>query len=141
MSDTPPPLGPVQLVMIPSSDPDRSVEFYRSLGFEARNEQPWGDGFRWVELYPTTGDTGLALVPPSSSQPWPKPTAFIVHTDDVEATRKWMSTNGYEVDDAVARDGGDVPIDIGAVHLTDPFPPMFWLRDPDGNGVLVIQPG
>jgi hypothetical protein len=27
------------------------------------------------------------------------------------------------------------------VHLTDPFPPMFWLRDPDGNGILVIQPG
>ncbi len=52
-----------------------------------------------------------------------------------------MAAQGFDVDDGVARDGGGVPIDIGAVHLTDPFPPMFWLRDPDSNGVLVIQPG
>jgi len=29
MSEAAPPLGPVQLVMIPSADPDRSVAFYR----------------------------------------------------------------------------------------------------------------
>ena len=141
MPEKPPPLGPIQLVMIPSADPDRSVAFYRSLGFEPRNEQPWGDRHRWIELYPPTGDTGLALVPPSAAQPWPQPTAVILHTDDVERTRTWMADLGFDVDDAVARDGGGVAIDIGAVHLTDPFPPMFWLRDPDGNGVLVIQPG
>jgi catechol 2,3-dioxygenase-like lactoylglutathione lyase family enzyme len=126
--------------MIPSADPDRSIGFYRSLGFETRNEQPWGDGFRWVELYPSTGGTGLALVPPTASQPWPRPTAVILHTDDVEVTRRWMAEHGYDVDDVVARVDGGVAIDIGAVHLTDPVPPMFWLRDPDGNGVLVIQP-
>ena len=128
--------------MIPSADPDRSVAFYRSLGFEPRNEQPWGDGYRWIELYPPTGDTGLALVPPSAAQPWPQPTAVILHTDDVERTRTWMADRRLRRRRRrSARDGGGVAIDIGAVHLTDPFPPMFWLRDPDGNGVLVIQPG
>ena len=139
-SDTPPPLGPLQLVMIPSRDTDRSIEFYRALGFEVRNEGPWGDGHRWVELYPAGTSTGLALVPPSDDEAVPGPTGIIVHTDDVDATRAWLADHGFDVDPAVAGDGADVAISLGAVRLNDPYPPMFWLRDPDGNGILVIQP-
>jgi hypothetical protein len=31
------------------------------------------------------------------------------------------------VDDEVSRYGG-------------PVPPMFWLRDPDGNSLIIVQP-
>ena len=34
---------------------------------------------------------------------------------------------GVDVDDDVSRYGGNVP-------------PMFWLRDPDGNSLIVVQP-
>ena len=34
---------------------------------------------------------------------------------------------GVDVDDEVSRYGG-------------PVPPMFWLRDPDGNSLIVVQP-
>ncbi|MDX6424620.1 MAG: hypothetical protein QOD52_25 [Gaiellaceae bacterium] len=33
----------LQLVMIPSSDQDRSIAFYEALGFERRSDFPWGD--------------------------------------------------------------------------------------------------
>ena len=57
-------ISQIQLVMIPSTDQDRSVAFYEALGFEKRNDIPWGDGYRWVEVYPPSGTTGIALVPP-----------------------------------------------------------------------------
>jgi catechol 2,3-dioxygenase-like lactoylglutathione lyase family enzyme len=53
-----------QLVMIPSTDQDRSVAFYEALGFEKRSDIPWGAGHRWIELYAPSGTTGIALVPP-----------------------------------------------------------------------------
>ena len=80
------------------------------------------------------------IVPPSADQPVPGATGIVLHTDDVEATRAWLADHGHDVDAAVARDGADVEISIGAVRSSSPFPPMFWLRDPDGNGLLVIQP-
>jgi hypothetical protein len=71
---------------------------------------------------------------------FPGGTGIIVHTPDVEVTRAALEERGFDVEAAVAREGSAVPIDVGAVHLVEPYPPMFWLRDPDDNGVLVIQP-
>ena len=51
-------------------------------------------------------------------------TAVILHTDDVERTRTWMADRGFDVNKQSQHDGGGVTIDIGAVHLTDPFPPI-----------------
>jgi hypothetical protein len=31
-------------------------------------------------------------------------------------------------------------IRIGAVELAEPQPPMFCLRDPDGNSLLIVEP-
>ncbi len=58
-------IGQINLVMIPSTDQDRSVEFYvKALGFEKRTDIPFGDRYRWVEVYPPSGTTGIALAPP-----------------------------------------------------------------------------
>ncbi|MBC5815916.1 MAG: glyoxalase, partial [Candidatus Eremiobacteraeota bacterium] len=43
-------IGQIQLVMIQSTDQERSLAFYEGLGFEKRNDIPWGDGYRWVEV-------------------------------------------------------------------------------------------
>src|ERR1700694_2902415 len=54
----------ISLVMVPTSDQDRSIEFYEKIGFEKRTDVPFGGGYRWVELYPPAGTTGIALAPP-----------------------------------------------------------------------------
>ena len=38
-----------------------------------------------------------------------------------------LKAAGANVDDEVSRYGG-------------PVPPMFWLRDPDGNSLIVVEP-
>jgi hypothetical protein len=39
------------------------------------------------------------------------------------------------------RAGSAARVRIGAVERAEPEPPMFWLRDPDGNELLIVQPG
>jgi catechol 2,3-dioxygenase-like lactoylglutathione lyase family enzyme len=131
----------VQLVMIPSSDQDRSIAFYEALGFEMRSDFPWGDGYRWVELYLPGSPTGIALVPPGVGDATAVQTGIILNTDDIDAAHARLQSIEADVDDQVARVGSPAEIRIGAVQQSEPMPPMFWLRDPDGNALLVVQPG
>jgi catechol 2,3-dioxygenase-like lactoylglutathione lyase family enzyme len=129
----------IQLVMIPSTDQDRSVAFYEALGFEKRNDFPWADGYRWVEVYPPGAPTGISLVPPRPGDPTGVDTGIILNTDDIDTTHAQLRSNGVDVDAEVARVGAPARIRLGAVEVVGPVPPMFWLRDPDGNRLLVVE--
>ena len=131
----------IQLVAIPSNDQDRSVAFYEMLGFEKRNDAPWRDGHRWVELYPPGAPTGIALVPPGRGDPTSVQTGILFNTDDIDATHAELRALGVDVDESVARVGAPAKIRIGAVEMSGPVPPMFYFRDPDGNSLLIVQPG
>ena len=125
MSSTPGRISQIQLVLVPSTNQDRSLAFYEALGFERRNDIPWGDGYRWVEVYPPGGTAGIALVPPRQGDPTGVQTGIILNTGDVDAE--------------VARAGAPASVRIGAVELVGPVPPMFWFRDPDGNALLLVE--
>ncbi|HEX4281009.1 MAG TPA: VOC family protein, partial [Solirubrobacteraceae bacterium] len=73
MSTTATRIGAISLVCIPTSEQDRSIAFYESLGFEKRTDLPFGDKYRWVEVYPPEGQTGIALAPPPPDQGEVKP--------------------------------------------------------------------
>ncbi len=46
----------ISLVIVPATDQDKSIEFYEeALGFEKRTDIPFGDKYRWVEVYPPSG--------------------------------------------------------------------------------------
>jgi catechol 2,3-dioxygenase-like lactoylglutathione lyase family enzyme len=139
MSVTTSRISRLQLVLVPSSDQDRSVAFYEALGFSSRNDIPWADGHRWVEVYPPDGDAGLALVPARGEGLTAMQTGIILNTDDVDAVHAEMLAGGVDVDAEVARVGASAAICIGAVELIGPEPPMFWFRDPDGNALLVVE--
>ncbi len=139
MSTTTHRITQLQLVVIPSTDQERSLAFYEALGFERRNDSPWGDGYRWVEVYPPGGTAGMALVPPRHGDPTGVQTGIILNTDDIDAAHAEMKANGVDVDTEVARVGAPAAIRIGAVELVGPVPPMFWFRDPDGNQLLVVE--
>jgi catechol 2,3-dioxygenase-like lactoylglutathione lyase family enzyme len=132
-------ISQIQLVLVPSTDQDRSLAFYEALGFERRNDIPWGDGYRWVEVYPPSGTAGIALVPPRQEDPVGVLTGIILNTDDIDAAHAEMQSSGTDVDVEVARVGAPTPIRIGAVELVGPVPPMFWFRDPDGNSLLIVE--
>lgn len=140
MSTTVNRISQVQLVMIPSTDQDRSVTFYEALGFEKRSDFPWGEGYRWIEMYPPSGNTGISLLPPGQGDPTGVQTGIILNTDDIEATHAQLQSLGVDVDAEVARVGGSSVVRIGAVQTADPVPPMFWFRDPDGNALLIVEP-
>jgi catechol 2,3-dioxygenase-like lactoylglutathione lyase family enzyme len=141
MSATTGRISQIQLVLIPVRDQERSVAFYESLGFERRNDIPWGDGYRWVEVYPPNSPTGLVLVPPGPGETTGVRTGIILNTDDIDAAHAELRSLGVDVDAEVARVGAAAEIRIGPVEMAGPVPPMFYFRDPDGNTILIVQPG
>ena len=130
----------LSLVCIPTPDQDRAIDFYESLGFEKRTDVPFGGGYRWVEVYPPGTRTGLALIPPGPD-PVGIRTGVILDTGDIDATHAELRALGVDVDPEVARPGAPAVVRLGAVEMAGPQPPMFWFRDPDGNELLVVQPG
>jgi predicted enzyme related to lactoylglutathione lyase len=112
---------------VPEPDQDKAIEFYESLGFDKRTDIPFGGGYRWVEVYPPEGTTGIALAPPRpGSEVTPAETGITLTTADIDATHAALQARGVDVDAEVARMG-------------DPVPPMFWLRDPAGHSLMVVQ--
>ncbi len=59
----------ISLVCLTTPDQDRAVEFYEKLGFKKRTDTPFGGGYRWIEMYPPQGTTGIALAPPPPAEP------------------------------------------------------------------------
>jgi catechol 2,3-dioxygenase-like lactoylglutathione lyase family enzyme len=120
-------IGSINLVIIPSSDQDRSIDFYvDTLGFEKRTDVPFGGEYRWVEVYPPSGTTGIALAPPRENDPVGIQTGISLTTGDIDALHAELLAAGVDVDAEVSRMG-------------DPIPPMFWFRDPDANTLLVVE--
>jgi catechol 2,3-dioxygenase-like lactoylglutathione lyase family enzyme len=117
----------ISLVMVPTADQDRSIAFYEEIGFEKRTDIPFGGGYRWVEVYPPSGTAGLALAPPREGEAVePKEIGVSITTADADATHAALRSLGVDVDEQVMRMG-------------DPVPPMFWLRDPEGHSLIVVE--
>ena len=116
-------------VCVTVADTDRAIDFYvDTLGFEKVVDVPMGPGMRWVEVELPGTKTTIALAPPPQGQEAGGcQTGICLDTSDVDADHATLKAAGIDVDDEVTRWG-------------DPVPPMFWLRDPDGNALIVVQP-
>ena len=119
-------IGEINLVIVPVTNQDRAIAFYESLDFEKRSDFSLGGKYRWVEVYPPSGSTGIALAPPQEGDAVGVQTGISLTTSDIEATHAHLQSLGVDVDLAVVRMGA-------------PIPPMFWFRDPDGNSLLVVE--
>jgi len=120
-------INQLSLVAVPVKDQDAMIDFYvGTLGFEKRADVPFGDRYRWVEVHPPTGTTGIALAPPPEGRPaGGAQTGIILTCDDIDATHERLKEAGVDVDAEVARMG-------------EPVPPMFWFRDPEQNTLLIV---
>src|SRR5208282_6021462 len=101
----------ISLVCVPTPEQDRAIEFYESIGFEKRTDTPFGGGYRWVEVYPPEGTTGIALAPPppDGGVVTPMQTGITLRTEDIDATHDEMKARGVDVDAEVSRMGDPVP--------------------------------
>jgi catechol 2,3-dioxygenase-like lactoylglutathione lyase family enzyme len=122
-------LTKVGRVAVPTADVDSALEFYvGTLGFEKIVDLPMGDAGRWVELKVADGETTIALAPPPPGKSaGGADTGIIIDTTDIEADHAALKDAGVDVDEEISRYGG-------------PAPPMFWVRDPEGNALIVVQP-
>jgi Glyoxalase/Bleomycin resistance protein/Dioxygenase superfamily len=104
-----------------------AIDFYLDeLGFEKRGDTPYGDGARWVEVAPPGASTTIALVPPREGDSTGVETRIGFTTPDVDAAHADLRARGVDADEAVMR--------VGA-----PVPPMFFIRDLDGNRFLIVE--
>jgi len=122
-------LTKVGRVAVTVADTDRAIDFYvDKLGFEKVVDVPMSEAGRWVEVALPGAETTIALAPPpQGQQAGGAQTGICLDTSDVDADHSALKAAGVDVDDDVSRFGG-------------PVPPMFWLRDPDGNSLLIVEP-
>ena len=122
-------ISKVGRVCVTVADTDRALDFYvGTLGFEKVVDVPMGPDMRWVEVSVSGAETTIALAPPPQGrQAGGGETGICLDTSDVDAAHAALREAGADVDDEVSRYGG-------------PVPPMFWLRDPDGNSLIVVEP-
>jgi catechol 2,3-dioxygenase-like lactoylglutathione lyase family enzyme len=116
-------------VCVTVADTDRAIDFYvNKLGFEKVVDIPMGEAMRWVEVSVQGTPTTIAIAPPPQGQEaGGSQTGICLDSSDVDADHAALKAAGADVDDEVTRWGG-------------PVPPMFWVRDPDGNSLIIVEP-
>lgn len=111
----------VTTVGIPVTDQDRALDFYvGKLGFEKRRDIPFA-GVRWIEVAPPGAATSIALI----SLAGRVPTGIRLTTQDADADHAGLQARGVDTDPEVMRLGG--------------VSPMFAVRDPDGNTLILVE--
>ena len=115
----------IATVAIPASDQERSLAFYVDvLGFEKTRDLPFGNGQRWIEVSLPAGGTTIAI-PPRGDAPVGVDTGIRLTTADAASDHAALLAKDVDVDPEILRFPG--------------APPMFTLRDPDGNRLYVVE--
>src|SRR3954447_21393985 len=128
MANTKSRVNKVATVIVPVADQDAGIDFScGKRGFEPRVDLPFGGAYRWIEVGLPDESTTIALAPPPEAAPTGnRETGISLQTDDIDSYHAQLKDAGVDVDAEVQRMGG-------------PVPPMFWLRDPEGNTLMVVQ--
>jgi catechol 2,3-dioxygenase-like lactoylglutathione lyase family enzyme len=114
----------VGTIAVPVADPERALAFYVGvLGLEKRRDVPFGQGARWIEVAPAGATTTIALAPPGSGATGVD-TGIRLSTGDCEADHRALLASGVDADEIMHWPG---------------VPPMFSLRDADGNTLYIVE--
>ena len=114
----------IRTVAVPVAYQQRAIDFYTTtLGFEVTMDAQFGEGNRWVEVCPPGGGTTIALPPHGRVTPGVD-TGIRLQTSDAARDHAILRAAGADVDDLLDLAGA---------------PPMFFLRDPDGNTLVIVE--
>lgn len=118
-------LQDVIVVSIPVSDPQRATDFYvDTLGFEVLRDDSSVPGMRWIQVSPKGASTALTLVTWFESMPPGSIQGLVLRSDDLRADYADLTAKGAVFDGPPTQQ----PYGIEAV-----------VRDPDGNGLVLLQ--
>ncbi|MGW6201982.1 VOC family protein [Kribbella sp. NPDC055110] len=119
-------ISEIRTVGVPVGDQDRAVEFYTgTLGFEVVMDAPLPQfGGRWIVVAPAGSVGSIALVPASEGNPAGVDTGIRMASPDAKAAHEHFLVAGVDTDELLEWPG---------------VPPMFSLRDPDGNRLYISQ--
>jgi catechol 2,3-dioxygenase-like lactoylglutathione lyase family enzyme len=109
------------------TDQDRALAFYTdTLGFELVMDVPLPQfGGRWLVVTPSgSGGANIALVPASEGNPAGVDTGIRMGSPDAKAAHRHFLDAGVDTDELLEWPG---------------VPPMFSLRDPDGNRLYISE--
>ena len=115
----------VHTVAVPVADQDRALAFYTgTLGLELRMDGELQAGFRWIEVAPPGAATSVALVRADDGRGAGVDTGIRLTTTDAAGDHATLSAAGA---------------DTGGLLRWGGVPPMFALRDADGNTLYVME--
>ena len=119
-------ISEIRTVGVPVTDQDRAVAFYTgTLGFELLMDAPLPQfGGRWITVAPAGSAASVALVPASDGNPAGVDTGIRMASPDAKAAHAHFLGAGVDTDELLEWPG---------------VPPMFSLRDPDGNRLYISQ--
>jgi lactoylglutathione lyase len=121
-----PDIREIRVVGIPVTDQDRALRFYaETLGFDVQLDVPLPQlGSRWIVVAPPGTAVSVALVAAHDGVPAGVETGIRFHTPDADATHAALQARGVEVGDVLRWPG---------------VPPMFTVRDVDGNRFEIVE--
>lgn len=116
----------IHTIGIPVTDQDTALAFYTgTLGFETRMDAPIPQlGSRWIEVAPAGVPVTVALVRARAGLEAGGESGIRFTTADAAALHTEL---------------GDAGVDVGELLNWPGVPPMFAFRDPDGNGLEIVQ--
>jgi catechol 2,3-dioxygenase-like lactoylglutathione lyase family enzyme len=126
MTVKPPSVVAIPAVGIPVRDQDSALTFYtETLGLQKQLDIALPQfGGRWITVAPAGSATSIALVPASEKSPAGVETGIRLATADAAAMHEHLRRHQVTVSELLRWEG---------------VPPMFAFRDPDGNGLEIVQ--
>lgn len=119
-------ISEIRTVGVPVTDQDRAVAFYtETLGFDVLMDTPLPQfGGRWILVAPAGSSASIALVPASDGNPAGVDTGIRMGSPDARTAHQHFLDTGVDTDELLEWPG---------------VPPMFSLRDQDGNRLYISQ--
>jgi lactoylglutathione lyase len=126
MTEKQPAVVAVPAVGIAVRDQNSALTFYtETLGLQKQLDISLPQlGGRWITVAPAGSATSIALVPASETNPAGVETGIRLATADAAAMHEHLRRRQVTVGELLSWDG---------------VPPMFAFRDPDGNGLEIVQ--
>jgi len=126
MTVKPPSVVAIPVVGIPVCDQDSALTFYtETLGLQKQLDIALPQfGGRWITVAPAGSATSIALVPASEKSPAGVETGIRLATAAAAAMHEHLKRQ---------------QVTVGELLRWEGVPPMFAFRDPDGNGLEIVQ--
>jgi catechol 2,3-dioxygenase-like lactoylglutathione lyase family enzyme len=135
-----------EVVILPVSDPDRSLRFYRDqVGFDLDVDYAPTPEFRVIQLTPEGASTSIQFGVGLTDAPVGSVRGLYLVVPDIEASRRQLTNRGVDVSEVRHKDTGGGGWQGAYVAGLDPdrtdYATFADFRDPDGNAWVLQERG